>query len=502
MDFAKHVFISYAHLDNQPLSPQQQGWVTRFHATFQALLSMRLGQQARIWRDDKLQGNDVFADEIVEQFGQTAMLVSVLTPRYLESEWCTRELREFCERAERGGGLVQDNKSRVFKVVKVPMDSEASLPDSVRDLLGYAFYVIQDGAPLELDAAYGETFAQDYNRRVCKLAWDAAQLLKQLEGAPDGEARPAAASTVYLAECSHDCSPWRERIEGELKRHGCTVLPDRRLPLEDEAECLRLVEGWLAKSCLAIHLVGRTAGPVPDGIGGESIVALQNRLAAERSRATALPRVIWLPEGTQSEQPAQQAFIRALNDDPQAQSGADLLTGSLESFLQAVLGTLERLARAAAAPSPPARSEVTSTRAPATVYLICVDADRKASVPLRRHLRDQGIDVELPAFEGEAATVRETNRRLLADSDAVLLYYGAGDESWKRSVDSELKKCKGLSQRAVPAPEFTFLAEPRTRDKDDLLDMQEPGLLDGLSEPPEQALTGLVDVLRADPSRQ
>ena len=39
---------------------------------------MRMGGTAQIWRDNKLQGNDVFADEIVAQFSQTAVLVSVL----------------------------------------------------------------------------------------------------------------------------------------------------------------------------------------------------------------------------------------------------------------------------------------------------------------------------------------------------------------------------------------------------------------------------------------
>ena len=66
--FDKHLFISYAHIDNQPLTPEQKGWISRFHATLEALLSMRLGQAAKIWRDDKLQGNDVFAEEIVDQF--------------------------------------------------------------------------------------------------------------------------------------------------------------------------------------------------------------------------------------------------------------------------------------------------------------------------------------------------------------------------------------------------------------------------------------------------
>ena len=84
--FEKDLFISYAHIDNQPLTPEQQGWITRFHASLEGTPEHAHGRQARIWRDDKLQGNDVFADEIVDQFAHTAVLVSVLTPRYLNSD--------------------------------------------------------------------------------------------------------------------------------------------------------------------------------------------------------------------------------------------------------------------------------------------------------------------------------------------------------------------------------------------------------------------------------
>ncbi len=186
MRFEKHLFISYAHIDNEPLTPEQKGWITRFHSSLEALLSMRMGGKALIWRDNKLQGNDVFADEIVDQFSQTAVLVSVLTPRYLNSDWCNKEVAEFCKRAEESGGMVVENKARIFKVLKAPVDTQDSLPEVVKDVLGYEFFTIEDGTPLELDSAYGEKFAQDYNRKVGKLAWDISQLLKKLEAGTRG----------------------------------------------------------------------------------------------------------------------------------------------------------------------------------------------------------------------------------------------------------------------------------------------------------------------------
>jgi hypothetical protein len=139
MTYEQDAFISYAHIDNEPISAGQKGWVTQFHATLQTMLSQRLGERARIWRDDKLDGNDVFADETTDQFNKTALLVSILSPRYLRSEWCTGELREFCACVERSGSLGAAHKSRVFKVVKTPVDPAAPLPDAMQATLGYDF---------------------------------------------------------------------------------------------------------------------------------------------------------------------------------------------------------------------------------------------------------------------------------------------------------------------------------------------------------------------------
>jgi hypothetical protein len=84
-----------------------------------------MGQKAKIWRDKKLSGNDVFADEIISQFPKTEILVSVLSKCYLESEWCRREVEEFCRSC---GELRVGNKYRIIKVVKLPVERVNKLP--------------------------------------------------------------------------------------------------------------------------------------------------------------------------------------------------------------------------------------------------------------------------------------------------------------------------------------------------------------------------------------
>jgi len=66
--------------------------------------------------------------------------------------------------------VVVDNKARILKVIKTPVDTDESLPEVMKTVLGYEFFTFEDRTPLELDPAYGEKFAQDYNRKIGKLA--------------------------------------------------------------------------------------------------------------------------------------------------------------------------------------------------------------------------------------------------------------------------------------------------------------------------------------------
>ncbi len=486
MEFQRHLFISYAHIDNVPLSEDQQGWITRFHNSLSAMLSMRMGRKAEIWRDSKLQGNDIFADEIVQQFPKTELLISVLTPRYAESEWCTREVKEFCKCAEATGGLVVDNKCRVLKVIKLPVDNEDPLPPVMRQALGYPFYVLDEQqTPLELDPAYGEEFTKKYNLKLAKLAFDVAQLIKKIEAPVQSPQTPAQAAAkplelpvtettkpaIYLAECSFDRRDAREALESELRLHGYPVFPDIQLPKTEE-EYLVAVTGFLARCELSIHLVGTKYGLVPDGPSEKSVVVLQNELAIERHKQAGLRRIISLPEGSKSDSASQREFIERLLKDAELQAGADLVTGDVEELKGAVHAALKKLQT----PEPPLPQRQGSS----LIYLICDERDRQTTIPVRKFLKGRGFDVQIPLFEGDAATVRQNNQDLIAECDAVILFYGAGDEGWKRSISNELKKATAYRGAKPLLTSYIYLAEPATECKRELIELEEPNLINGL----------------------
>jgi hypothetical protein len=493
--FENHVFISYAHIDNLPLTPEQHGWVTRFHGALDAMLSMRLGRRAKIWRDAKLSGTDVFADEIVAQFPKTALLVSIVSPRYIESEWCTREVAEFCKVAEQYGGLIVANKLRLIKIIKTPVESDDLLPPAMRKVLGHNFFVFdQNETPIELDAAFGEEIGRKYNLEVAKLAWDIAQAIKKLNGLKgnaEGAAQPSSKPAIYLAECSYDCRAQREALETDLRVHGYSVFPDRQLP-RDETEYVTEVTSILQKCRLSIHLVGKNYGAVPDGPTQKSVAVLQNDLAIQRNKAGSLSRIIWLPEGTTSQQTTQQQFIDTLLKDSEAQFGADLVTADFETLKAAIHGALDKISkpRPVAPQSDGAPSEVKS------VYLICDERDRKATIPLRKFLKACGVDVQIPLFEGDPTSVREANLNSLNQCDAAIVFYGAGDEYWKRSVDGDLKKVRAYRDKKTSLITYTYLADPISDSKAELIALEEPNLIQAFGEFSDTSLKPVIDALQ------
>jgi TIR domain-containing protein len=450
MPFDTDVFISYAHLDNQPLTAGSQGWVSEFHEALCKRLGEVLGKPPKIWRDPKLQGNDVFADELAQRYEHAAVLVSVITPRYIESDWCRRELTGFWQAAEDTGGAVVGSKARVFKAVKTPVDPER-MPAQVQPLLGYEFYRLQPGSgrPLEFNKVYGSDAERDFWVRLNDLAYDLADLLKRLE--QTGTVSAADKPVAYVAITTSDLQSQHDGLRRELLRHGYGVLPDRELPLL-APQLEQSVAQQLQQCPVAIHLVGAAYGVVPEG-AVESMPALQARLAAERARAGGLVRLVWIAPGTASDDARQRAFIDALRDDPAPGRGSDLLETPFEELKSVALARLQ-------APEQPApATPAAAPGAPPRIYLVCDARDLDAVRPLQQHLFGQGFEVTLPAFEGEEAQLREDHETQLRDCDALLIYYGAGGELWLRQKLAELRRLPGLG-RAAPLRAAAIIIAP------------------------------------------
>lgn len=468
MAFDNDVFISYAHLDNQALSAGSEGWVSEFAEALGKRLGEVLGKSPRIWRDPKLQGNDVFGDELVARYQHAAALVSVLTPRYVESEWCQRELTGFWQAADCSGGPVLGTKARVFKVVKTPVEPDR-IPAPVKPLLGYEFYRLQpgNGRPLEFNKVYGADAERDFWVRLNDLAYDLADVLKLLEQA--GSAAAVDQPAAYLAMATADLRPQHEALRRELLRHGWRVLPDVELPLI-EAEVEHLVTEQLADCVLSVHLVGAAYGVVPEG-GVESVPVLQARLAAVRAGSAGLARLVWIAPGSAATDARQQGWIAALRNDPAPGPGSDLL----ETPFEELKGLIVQRMQAAETPAPTPPQKAPGAR-PARVYLVCSAADVDAVRPLQLHLHGLGVEVVLPLFEGDETQLRELHEGESRDCDGLLVYYGAGGELWLRQKLAELRRLPALGRSMPLRASAICIAPPATAAKQQLLTHEAPTL--------------------------
>jgi hypothetical protein len=182
-DFDIDIFISYAHSDDAPLIKGEEGWVSKFHRA----LEVRLGQlmkDPKILRDLKLQGNDEFSEEIISKLRKSKILVAIISPRYLQSQWCMKELREFIKTAQSSGGIYVGNKSRIFKIAKTYVPHEEH-PDEIRGLLGYDFFRfdrLDDNArPHEFMLEKGSPYYHEFIEKLNDLTYDIVDLIKEID---------------------------------------------------------------------------------------------------------------------------------------------------------------------------------------------------------------------------------------------------------------------------------------------------------------------------------
>jgi hypothetical protein len=482
MKFEKHAFISYAHIDNQPISDEDEGWISNFHELLQSMVSMKLGEKVNIWRDNKLRGTDIFSDEIVQQFPKTAIFISVITPRYLNSEWCTKEVKEFHKVASESFGIRIENKSRILKVVKTPVDRD-KLPVEVSEALGYEFYKMdENGRPKEFNKVFGDEYARAYLSRLDDLAYDIREIIDLINQSLE-EALPIAevkvldepgrkVKNIYVAHSSYDMSGSRDQLIRELKSHGYDILPHESLPIYAE-ELRKEVHEALEKADLAIHLVGKSYGAVPDGPEEKSAIMLQNEIAAQQSTERGLSRLIWLSHAEQVEDKRQLQFVKSLNENSQAQYGAELIEGSLEDFKTAIFDKIRQLEK-----QPDPSGEVDTEEK--EIFLICDERDRKATIPLRKYLKSMNFEVTIPLFEGDPADIRTDTEKHLRNADAIILYYGEGDAFWKRSKQNEIKKLSQFQREKPLLANYIYLAHPDSADKIDMIEMEEEDMINGM----------------------
>jgi hypothetical protein len=517
MDYEYDLFISYAHIDDLSPFGQDKGWIDLLHERLSVLLAQALGYQLNIWRDGhKLQGNDELGGAIGDGVTRSLLLVPIISPRYVQSDWCNREMESFHASEPPPRAAAPGFRSRVFKVVKTPLPEHLKKlePEHIRNLIGYQFYgedessgALTEFSPDPSDKQYWKML----NRLVADITKTIIELKHSTEVLQGSEETPAAASPspaapasadappaplssspaslkpdgagvsspsklVYLAETTSDLANERELVRDELRQRGYGVLPEQKLPLDSLEALSAAVSADLARCALSVHLVGTKYGSTPED-DARSVVRIQEELAAARGAAdAAFQRLLWMPPGLST--PAveiadarQKAFASELQT--RVAAGSELLQTSVEDLKTRVVEKLDPPLKA------PAR---TDRRAKLKrVYLICENRDRGLVRPIKEYLFRQNFEV-ITWLDGSAAdSLMEYHRKNLKECDAALIYFGSGDEPWVRKNLEDLEKAYGYGREDDWCASAVYVGSPPNEQKEDFLTHMVPYVIRNFS---------------------
>jgi len=192
----------------------------------------------------------------------------------------------------------------------------------------------------------------------------------------------------------------------------------------------------------------------------ESIPAVQIRLTAEQAGRSDLQRLIWMPGGETTDE-RQRAFVLRVQLEPALHQRAEIIEGNL-SLLKNEL--IRRLAPPEEKPKTPAPAQAPGG-AP-KLYLICDPQDEEAVAALEDYLFAQGLEVLLPAFDGDDAVAAALHQENLLSCHAVLVYYGRAPRAWVDIKLRELLKAAGYGRQTPLAVQAVYIAPPDDRRKE------------------------------------
>jgi hypothetical protein len=516
--FEYDIFISYSHIDDEPTIEGKPGWVDFFEDLLRKRLRVKLGGEVNIFRDTQLSKFGTFSDQLNKAISTSAVLVSIISPKYVQSKWCLIEMGEF---------LKQAGIDRIIKIVKttydnVELDDNAkSLLTQIKDVLEFRFYkkdpssklikdlmpeIREDHVPECIDMV--DELVQNLVIRFKNLR--AANLPKQdspstVEASPPPPcppetsavaAAPGAANgasdqnqiIIYLAETTDDLEEERSRIKSELLQFdNYRVLPDKPLPQNAEKMILA-VQDYLRQSKLSVHLIGGSYGTRLDE-EERSIPHIQYELAAGMRKEAKLAQIVWMPHDlTPKEGSKHEQFVKLVKN-----SSPDYLQTNLEDLKTEIQKTLK--------PSAPDMWEDVEGE-PINVCLFCHDQDEnEESVrKLFTHLKwKESFKVKLPLKEAKTkeAGMLEMHKQILQSSDAVLLYYGSANDDWYGTLWGQIQNHSSAGGTKRILAQAIYVGHPETADKDMMLDSGDPLILKNYGEFTPDVLAPFIEKIRA-----
>lgn len=457
------IFISYARDDNRaPPGDRNRGFVDNLDEELRCEFVRSGPRRPTLWRDTKaVLDAEQFNPKIIGALEKSQILLVVLSPNWLASDYCRKELKSFAQFWYDRGEDPEKVKHRIVVVGAREVDRNR-LPSQLQGQVGVKFYSLEDDGRVLREYFRGiivdrQRYYDQIDQLVRALLTFSARFGGWRESTDEqavGKAPPQPilvpnGHTIFVAKPANDMRPHYQRIVKELVGRGYKVVPDPADDIPDDKSVVPFLDTTLASAEASVHLLGEGAGFAPEG-QEERIVCLQLKRAA--IRVSALPpsvevpgrefeRIIWAPRIMDDTLDSRAA---ASGRDPlkvlqrfHEQLPNDKVEGdTISKFVDfLVLHLAERATPVRRQPDKVAEAAKSGMR----VYVHHSPEDTDYAFELRDLLAKRQVVPVLPVFDANSqAELAEAHRKALAKCDAVLLCWAGAREMWARSQASEL----------------------------------------------------------------
>lgn len=332
--FVNDIFVSYSHGDvegtgESRLKQWSQGFARELEAELRA--QPRFGKDIRIFLDQHhraSQGVDpmsALTEQLRADIGGAALLIILMSPHYLRSQWCRDEREWWCE-TQRGLGLPADGRIAVARIWPTP----EPWPDSLNDgrgqpLVGFCFYDRENAElrpqPFEWPEPNSQSRDPFRKELLTLVGWLGLKLdemrrrLDERRSARDKTAKLAAATgqVVYLHGRAEYARAW-ERAAEALGQSGLVVLPGEPDPVVGDMKRMQELRAQRVQAmsgCDALLLVASEEGRSVDA--DLVVVGRQDRNSARALSNHLLPCALLDSAGQAIATPQRRGAARSLN---------------------------------------------------------------------------------------------------------------------------------------------------------------------------------------------
>ena len=395
-------------------------------------------------------------------------IVPVISPPFTNSAGCEKEMEIIYnpETISSQTGSGEPTEAKVVNAIKMPVALE-SAPDSISSVItkcpGLEFFEREPstGKVREFNEDLGEDSRQRYYERVYDLAYELCESIKQKPSSDKSTGSEAEQKQkIFLAPTTSELTKEYDTVKRELKEHGYHVVPDYPLPLSIN-EMNEALEGMITDCVTSIHLMGHNYGLIPEG-SSSSIGEILLRFTAEKS-SQGLKRFIWSPRDFSEGEAKQVELLERIQEDPALHSAAELIEGSISTLKRDIFRVIEEQKRQS---EEEANKEIKPVTDSKLIYLICEQRDEEAVEALEDYLFKEGLEVCLPAFEGDEADVKSLHQENLINCSGALVYYGAAPRAWADIKLRDLIKAVGYGRENPIENQAVFIAPPHDHRKE------------------------------------